>query len=161
MKIIFLDFDGVLNSLLYFQSLKAKGYSQERIMNSLEPGMVERLNKIIEATDAKIVISSTWRKLHTMQELKDFLTTYGFRHVDKIVGVTPNLNRDRGYEIEKWMNDVKSELTYENNPITKFVILDDNSDMVYPHLLSNLVLTDWIDGMQDEHAEKAIRILSD
>jgi len=73
MKLIFLDFDGVLNSNKYFKSLKRKKIPHEKILNSLSPEMVERLNKIIEATNAKIVISSTWRTMHTPEELKNFL----------------------------------------------------------------------------------------
>lgn len=159
MKIIFLDFDGVLNSLFHFQELRRQGLAQERIMDSLEPGMVERLNKIIDATGAKVVISSTWRKLHSVGELKDFLIKYGFRHVEKILGVTPTLNTDRGIEIEKWLVDFKARLNYSDDPISSFVILDDNSDMVHAHLLCRLVLTTWIDGMEDEHVDKAIEIL--
>ncbi len=158
MKIIFLDFDGVLNSLFYFQSLREKGIPQERIMDSLEPGMVERLNKIVEATNASIVISSTWRKLHSMEELKCFLAKYGFRHNDKVIDVTPTLNKDRGFEIQMWIDKYNSNLVNENDPLT-YTIIDDNADMVYKHLLSRLVLTTWIDGMEDEHMEKAIELL--
>lgn len=161
MKIIFLDFDGVLNSLFHFQELKRQGLTQDRIMDSLDPVMVERLNRIVEMTNAKIVISSTWRKLHSMDELKAFLLKYGFKFIDHVIDVTPTLNKDRGYEIQWWMDRHQHRYVagLEQELITSFVILDDNSDMVYDHLLGRLVLTTWIDGMEEEHAQKAIKIL--
>lgn len=161
MKIIFLDLDGVLNSLTYFQELKRQGLTQDRIMDSLDPVMVERLNRIVEATNAKIVISSTWRNLHSMDELKAFLLKYAFKYNGHVIDVTPTLNKDRGYEIEWWLNEYHRgfDLGVEQELITSFVILDDNSDMVYDHLLSRLVLTTWENGMEEEHAQKAIEIL--
>ncbi len=159
MKIIFLDLDGVLNSAAYFKSLKDKGIHQDKILNSLEPGMVERLNKIIDRTGAKVVISSTWRKLHSMDELKAFLVEFGFRYVDNVIDVTPTMNTDRGLEIHRWLTAQKERLSYDSDPITHFCIIDDNNDMVLPYLLSRFVWTTWDDGMEDNHVEKAIETL--
>ena len=61
MKVIFLDFDGVLNSSGYSASLFEAGkptkdeYGQELF----DPETVNLLNRIVDETEAKIVISSS------------------------------------------------------------------------------------------------------
>ena len=57
-KIIFLDIDGVLNSIDYFEHTKhCKGYSE------INPKKVKLLKEIVDRTGAEIVLSSTWRDL--------------------------------------------------------------------------------------------------
>jgi len=62
MKVIFLDIDGVLNVI-------PQGH--DKYGGIFHPEFVENLRTIIEATDAKIVISSTWRMsgLNIMKEM--------------------------------------------------------------------------------------------
>ena len=54
MKIIFLDFDGVL---INRESLKQASGLQSKA----HPSCVAALNSIIEVTEASIVVTSTWR----------------------------------------------------------------------------------------------------
>ena len=57
-KIIFLDIDGVLNSMDYFEQTKdCKGYTE------INPEKVKLLKEIVDRTGAEIVLSSTWRDL--------------------------------------------------------------------------------------------------
>lgn len=62
MKVIFLDIDGVLN--VYPQGFDEYG-------SKFHPHFVENLKCLIEKTEAKILISSTWRfsGLKVMQEM--------------------------------------------------------------------------------------------
>lgn len=87
MKIIFLDFDGVICTSDSIRkahiSVDKKLYEQEQI----NAEKIKLLNQIVKATDAKIVISSAWRYLHSTQELLVFLRRKGFE--GKIVGTTP------------------------------------------------------------------------
>ena len=56
MKIIFLDIDGVLNS---------KAYDSKRDWNkqtNIDETRLPLIKQIVEATDAKIVLTSTWRR---------------------------------------------------------------------------------------------------
>jgi len=55
MKVIFLDIDGVLNSVKSMIESKYEKWSDEPSIEN-----IGWLNYIIEKTDAKIVISSTW-----------------------------------------------------------------------------------------------------
>ena len=73
MKVIFLDFDGVLNSI--------NGYSDIQIVScfKIDPECMDRLNQIIDQTDAKIVISSAWRCHYNMEELQEILDDGGLK----------------------------------------------------------------------------------
>jgi hypothetical protein len=141
--IIFLDFDGVLNSSRFVKDLGEKW-----TMNEIDPVAVQRLNKIVEATGAKIVISSTWRILSSLDELKKIIADNGGR-VD-IIGETPDLGWERGHEIQAWL---------DGNPgHDNFIILDDNSDMV--HLTPRLIQSTWEYGLQEIHVDAAITALT-
>lgn len=117
MKVIFLDFDGVLNSEASFRyELRRKN---NRIPDSLSDVACSNLQYILEQdADIRIVISSTWRKMHTLEELRNFL---GGRFVNgaKVIGKTPAVfSGDRGHEINLWLED--------NPNVTKYVIIDDD-----------------------------------
>jgi len=157
MKIIFLDFDGVLNSVEYMMFNKEEWNSGDSA-GMVDPDAVALLNKLIEKTGAKVVVSSTWRLGHTAEELFEILKRKGF--TGEVIGRTPSpffideenfVFSDRGHEIQKWLRSQK------NMTIESFVILDDESDMV--HLKPRLVQTTWKHGMNEDHINKAIAIL--
>ena len=154
LKLIFLDFDGVLNSSNYFEEwVKQNEGRRGGLIDQLDPAMVERLNKIVEATKSLIVISSTWRILHTIGELKEILTSFGFKYSDRIIARTPqSFSGHRGREISIWLEEDQSQLT------DNFIILDDGSDM--EPFMDHLIQTSWDKGMQDNHVEEAIRRLN-
>ncbi len=66
MKVIFLDFDGVLNSGHHMRTLlleqKYGGVAEDAYGYLFCPHTVEHLKHVLDTTRAKIVISSTWRK---------------------------------------------------------------------------------------------------
>lgn len=158
MKIVFLDIDGVLTSLDCRMKLDQKN--------------IDRLGKIIEATDAKLVITSSWRR-HKLEDTIKELTTDSWRHAgaifpyrDKIIGHTRRLycfdlnDPDthflsvRGLEIENWLRIEGKDLNIES-----FVIIDDDSDMLLQHA-PYFVKTDTYKGLSDKNVDKAIRILN-
>ena len=95
MKLIFLDIDGVLNSHDYF----LKRYSETGKMQggirpeSIDPDALRRLERILEETDAKIIVSSTWRLGQTVEQLQDLLESAGFLYPETIVGRTGSTDR--------------------------------------------------------------------
>jgi hypothetical protein len=118
--------------------------------------MVERLNEITRATGAVIVVSSTWRICNEAEfaRLIDYLKQEGVEA--EIIGRTPRVpsrrtaegHEARGIEIQDWLDE---------NPVDKFVILDDDSDM--EHLMPYLVHTTWNDGISEENVAEAIALL--
>lgn len=151
MKIIFLDIDGVLNSW-------ATGYniSKEKLL---------LLNELIEKTDAKIVISSSWRC--GSQDVKDFLNNNFAKNrissvnepyqdlIDNIfyentIGLTDTFGPNRGSEIQRWLDS--------HEDIESYVIIDDDIDMLDEQLY-NFVQTDTYFGLTDREIHLAYLIL--
>jgi len=156
MKYLFLDFDGVLNSAPFLEDAHARRRSIERDGGSigddsymLDWYAVARVNRIVEATGAKVVISSSWRILDSMKDIVGFLDNVGF--AGHVVGMTPNLQTYRGLEIQAWIDALEE-------PPESIVILDDDSDM--EHLTDRLVNTDFETGIVDADVERTIALLN-
>lgn len=142
MKIIFLDIDGVLNCddtfikqraeydkdrEAYLEKLKNHHFSEDV---DIDKKLVEELNKIIRATGAKIVVSSSWRIGRTVEELRHLLKRNGC--IGEVIDRTGRSSHGiRGFEIQEWI-DTHKEFHIEN-----FIILDDDADM--EHLYSFLI----------------------
>ena len=137
MKVLFLDFDGVLNSAASFLWEKRK--KTVYIAGTLSPINCSNLQYILENDSSiKIVISSTWRKIHTMVELQNILNSYGVEAA-RIIGKTPVLfSGHRGREIRQWLD--------ENPNVTQYVILDDDSDALG-------ALNLWSEGQEEPTAD--------
>ena len=111
MKIIFLDIDGVLNSeKWYIERFDKNLYPnlENHHLCEFDPLTIEQLNLLTDKTNAKIVISSTWRMGRTIDELKKLFEEVGIK--GEIIGVTPHLTFNDGYgvergnEIKRWIN---------------------------------------------------------
>ena len=138
-KIIFLDFDGVVNS-----------FSEPESLRCLSKGCVANLNTLVERSGASIVVSSVWRIGHPIADLRQILVNAGFRFPKRVIGITPRGYGVRGTEIGQWLR---------NHPeVEAFVILDDDSDM--GPFMDMLVRTDSDTGLTDLDVEKALEILS-
>jgi hypothetical protein len=149
-KIVFLDIDGVLNHRDWFAELARTG---KLSIESVDPECVKRLSRLCEITGSKVVISSSWRSIMSLDRVSSFLARYGF--TGEIIGATPELydtDSCRGDEITKWLHE-------ETDPSDRvmFVILDDDADM--GSVADRLVQTSFDTGLQDEHVAKAIALL--
>jgi hypothetical protein len=176
MNIIFLDIDGVLNSTLSLLSAaKMKATPAERdfvfeLINTyyndyplsmltldllgIDPDCIGYLNQILDASDAQVVVSSSWRFCHSLIGLQKLLEYRGFK--GELIDVTPitpitlaGLEKLRGHEIQAWLD--------LNPEVDRFVILDDCKDMA--HLSKHLVLVNRKIGLTEEDALKAISII--
>jgi len=68
MKVLFLDFDGVLNHHRWFSDFLAREgreplFGGDDDVDHFDPACVERVNRICRETGAVICISSAWRLL--------------------------------------------------------------------------------------------------
>ncbi len=126
MKAVILDFDGVLNSHIDFFEMRKFGHPINEGSKVLNRGLLALLQEIIEQTDAKIVLSTTWRLQFSVDDIYEMFIAHDFSLPrDVFYGVTPNLMRGfsdnpmhhRGAEIHEYLK-VHPE-------IEKFVILDD------------------------------------
>jgi len=156
LKIVFLDFDGVLNSHA-FMLAKPSG------VVGLDPVAVKRVNRLLQATGAEVVVSSTWRHGRSLAQLRDVLAERGF--VGNVRGTTPQqpftigssgiieTAKVRGQEIQAWLDAAPNY----GLDIESFVIIDDDSDMA--HLMDRLVKTSSVNGLVDTDVDLAIEML--
>ena len=118
MKVIFLDVDGVLNSVGWMEENKKYGLSRP-----VDPSKVRLLKQIIDSTGAKVVLSSTWRNVDGSNGEPEH-EVYGclVRELGKcgirIYSRTPLINNDRPKEIKAWLDSHPS--------VGEFVSLDDD-----------------------------------
>lgn len=165
MKVVFLDVDGVILPI-----------DNSPTIQDFNSGCMNHLKRIVEESDAHIVISSTWRTSKFDRDLlMHQLDKVGLK--DRVIGDTPDLvhladsswdddagcfispdNWDewqgtRGHEISEWL---------KVNKVKKFVILDDDPQAAQPSNPKNglFIHTDMAIGLLDFHADKAIDFLS-
>lgn len=165
MNIIFLDIDGVLNSMPYFLYLKKNHIDDE--YNQINDYNLQMLSKIYHACNAKIVLSSSWRTLNDPKDKESYklyesllrkLNDYDM----EIFSQTPVINNNRPLEIYTWL----SERSDKEN--INFVIIDDDfnkEDYEEYDLSKNLVQTQFYcddiesAGLTKKLADIAISIL--
>jgi len=138
-KILFLDIDGVVNSVETARRAQKKGG-----IIGIDPHLSLLVHRIIEATDCKVVLSSTWRLIPASLE--------ECREKFPIISVTPSLRGCiRGKEIQVWLD------TMGFNDV-KYAILDDDGDML-PEQIPNFFQTTWEKGLTEEIANNVIHHL--
>lgn len=145
-RVLFLDVDGVFNSLRSFVAL---GGSQ-----CFDPVAVRLLEMLISECELTVVWSTAWRGLHG----------WDGGNILRVLGQTPMTNlplwervmrngeplqtpdlsgRSRGAEIQSWLSGAD---------VGDFVILDDDDDM--GELSPYLVKTEFETGLCHHHAEE-------
>jgi len=177
-NIIFLDVDGVLNGYGWFTEKLYRIFSKLRLLKivkryydlfGVRTRKIRLLRKITKATDAYVVLSSSWRKGFTkpyeensshQQELKR-----KFRRFDiKVCGITgddPNGRR----EIE-----IRDYLRGHAQNIKNYVIIDDECFGFKTMFPNNFVQTsatptiqgNWYEntGLKRRHVKQVIKILN-
>lgn len=111
MKVIFLDFDGVLNNERTFQ---------ENIQ--IDPYCAKLIIDVCEKCNLKIVISSSWRAFGR-EYIEEKMLKAGCSEFSKYIHSdwkTPRIRGKRGKEIKAWL---------KNHPeVTQYLCIDDDSD---------------------------------
>ena len=167
-KIIFLDFDGVLNTEYHQRQLQFEGKIwQDRHGASFDPEAVKQLQAIVDKTHADIVIESSWKYLglEAMQDMWKDRQLPG-----KVIGITPSAISDnillstdldvldssmlhcKGAEIASWLHE-------NNMQEVPYVIIDDEY-VILESQLPHFILTNPYDGLIEELAMRAIGILN-
>jgi len=176
--LIFLDFDGVLNSRAFLMANDYGERSNEldsmlddfRVarnvqidaidVKQIDPSKVALLNQIVKETGAKIVVSSSWRIGKSIEHLQAILDFHGF--VGEVIGKTCSFNnadKVRGDEIYDWLFDYFHAPPTSEFVREQFVIIDDDSDM--GDFEDRLVHTSFAKGLQPEHVAQAISMLNE
>lgn len=157
MKVIFLDVDGVLN-------YEGCDSYYGGVYFVLEEKM-RLLAEIVRKTEAKIVLTSTWRQgaadlaagrnsfeADLYEALQDALEEhdlqlYGFTKWDELT---------RGEQIGAWIRHTEKE----TETVEAFVILDDLEAGQFGQYADCLIQTDLGSGLEKHHVALAIRLLN-
>lgn len=167
-KIIFLDFDGVLNTEYHQRLLQYEGKTWQDCHGALfDSEAVRQLKRIVDTTHADIVIESSWKYLglEAMQEMWKDRQLPG-----RVIDITPSIVSDdillstdlditnpamlhcKGAEIASYLYDnSKQDVPY--------VIIDDEY-VVLESQLPHFILINPYDGLTEELAMRAIEILN-
>lgn len=165
-KIIFLDFDGVINSVRSVvadqkcvNALNAKHaiLAGNTIVSGFDPVAVKLIQQIMRKTDAYIVVSSAWRRAITLNDIRQiFHTEFGWPggEDERIIGVTGRRDDGhRGTEIQEWIDD--HTVGIRN---FQYIIVDDSYDFHdYQH--KRFIQTDPYNGFSYEDYGKALELL--
>lgn len=161
-KFLFLDIDGVLNADSTTTEVTPEGFT------FVEDRLIEKLKRIIDATNAKVVLSSDWRFEHprfdddnpdakmglNLKLLIEKLASFGIN----LYGMTSVFRSRRGEEITYWLE--QNECRYGGIDNINYVILDDLPWHEFLHHEEHFVNTDDYVGLTDENVEEAIAILN-
>ncbi len=145
-RILFLDFDG---PLVTFAEIRKK-----RRPASVDQSCVANLNRIFEESNARVVVTSSWRINNSVEKLEKQLLDWGF--LGNVLGVTPYCDGRRCIEICQYL--LKFSLLNEHER-PEFVIVDDEDQDLWP-LKHRLIKVDPMKGLTEHDADRAIAILS-
>lgn len=185
-KIIFLDIDGVLNGYDFigyigweFVCLLKNEYIKEWYRKISDPcgiheSKIRRLAKIVKKTNAKVVMSSSWRfgwwktPYEEMYEDQKKLTDLLKKYEIDVIDITPrSIDGKRDKEILSWLSKHEDE-------VGNFIILDDENTLLrafdndYRFIqtstvsLGQMICGHWKEntGLKRKHVKKAIRVLN-
>lgn len=142
MKVIFLDFDGVINNWNNFDGVD---------VNNVLP-----LIEIVKITGAKIVATSSNKYSFQVNGVEYADSNYSHYVLElkklgiEIFDVTPYVEGNREKEIIKYLE--------EHPEIEEFLIFDD--DYIIDPLKEHQVFLDLYMGITDEHVESSLNILN-
>jgi len=155
-NIIFLDIDGVLNDMDCFRKFKDVRYNYYKCLTGYEKLLLTNiididldkiylLKELINNTNSKVVVTSSWRNLRIYPLVEEYLINLGI----PIIDTTPYIDSKRGLEIKTYL---------EEHIVSNYIILDDD---IFPdfdeELLSHLIHTSFFcGGITDEHVYEGV-----
>lgn len=148
MKVIFLDFDGVLNTYSYM--FLTDGDAPE---DGLDPRHIRHVNEIIRQTGAVIVLSTAWRYEHSQAALNAMLEKRGL--CGKVISMTPEPSQHVIHEPRE--NEIRAWLAVHSD-VESFVVLDDLAE--FGGMKDRHINTDPSRGLLVAHIAAAVNILS-
>lgn len=157
MRVLFLDVDGVL---VHSGTAGLGKLTNEPFGTSfyhaatVDSTCVQRILRIVEATGAVIVVTSTWRRFDGQSTAlrRAFLTAGVERRALRglFVGSTPHIGENRPLEVTTWLS--------EHPGVEKYLVIDDSTVGTHPQLTDR---PDYFGGgLLDHHVDEAIQLLT-
>jgi hypothetical protein len=156
--VLFLDMDGVINSDRWIRETKPPFTT----IGMIDEVAVALLAEIVLATNAQIVVSSSWRVGHSLQDLRALLALKGLPESVEFIGATPvltprkmSMTVARGEEITAWLDGQSSRPR-------RYVVIDDDARAIGSRREhhEHFVRTNPEHGLTRADVERAIRILT-
>lgn len=190
MRIVFLDIDGVLNSDAWVaDNPEYMNRTTHEWKDHLDPACVAHLNRLLDKSGARMVLSSTWRKSPIgVETTAAALLAVGLEaRFMPFLGCTPSLSRtpegvhlQRGDEIQDWLSRAAITPTamlfpslgvafgiprhqlrqIAGPPRTVSSFVILDDGTDMAHLTPRLVRTDWLVGLTDADVDAALALLS-
>jgi hypothetical protein len=146
-RVLFLDIDGVLNHAGSVRREHLPG-----LAGWLDPAHLDALNRVVLATNARIVVSSSWRVGRTLEDVRTLLCDFGV--VAPIIDATPvAASRRRDEEILAWLARHPEVQAYAG--VDDELRVADDSPLA-PHLVG----TSMAEGLTLEHVAPLVHRLS-
>lgn len=155
MRVVFLDFDNVLNDDHTKDWIKPGPGLFVDGHTGLDAEKVLRLNQLV-TDDTRFVFSTSWRKYYSDEQMTEVLRKRGFcGTIHETLPRTPLhfSYTSRESQIKEWLEDA----LYEKQLPESFVVLDDMPTKYIE--LGRHVQTQSEDGLTDEKVKEAARIL--
>lgn len=134
MRYVFLDIDGVLNHEEWYVNRVKSLKRDEWWEDCFDPECVKRINNILQTTQARLVVSSSWR---WDKELKRYFEKVG---ITTDFDITPTIPRKQKHGQTIWPirgDEVAAFL--KEHPCESYVILDDDTDFTEEQLTNHFV----------------------
>ena len=152
MKVVFIDIDGVLNSVQYDRQRTVE-------QGNIDETRLQLLKELVDTTKARIVLTSSWRKHWEKdiaqcdaigKEINEVFSKYQLAIYDKTECLPSN---DRADEVRTWLK--------HQGEIEEYVIFDDIAFGWGDDLQDHLIKTNPRIGyaLEAKHIHKAIKLL--
>ena len=155
--IVFLDFDGVTHP---------QPCETDQLFGNLP--LIEDVLR--EFATCKIVISSSWRDVHPLDEMREYFAEdlqarviditprYPVSRYHRVVEPTPAHHRQ--WECEKWLQSKQEWLPQNRRLQAPWIAIDDRHEWFHPQC-PNLLVTETKVGFAADHATRLYAMLSE
>jgi len=153
LRLIFLDFDGVIcNASTYADWSKVTRTGSELdAAHLIDTECAARVQRIVEALDAQIIVCSSWRHAHNINMLRAMLTLRGIGPGCVRAAIPRRINNYRGTEIAQYIAEKRIVLD-------DILILEDDPLTKAPELIPRQVRPSFRLGLTDTHVEQALAL---
>lgn len=163
MNVVFLDFDGVINTPTGYDvngSYRDNfNYSSDGIVNNYRA--IQLLNQLCRENDLAIVVSSKggWRYSLRKDENGDYVIR-NYRRILYDSGLDDHTYIYGHTPVTDFNKDMEIKIFIEKHPeVDKFVILDDCAEEISADLREYLVLCKTEEGFTEEKFREAVKVL--
>jgi hypothetical protein len=154
LPLLFLDLDGVLNSIDYWHKRGLTG--MEILERPFDEENVRCLNRVLNEVECQYVVTSAWRDFgfEDKHYICHKLSEAGVTQEPWAILDTPERFMNRGIAIQTWLVNQGRDVAKQ-----KLAILDDRPPKDFGWLNGYLVQTDIQTGMNDQDALRTIAML--